>query len=89
MVTLPHADAHRLGIDLSKARQATSMTANGQVRVYRVKLDSVQVGDLVINNVDGIVHAGDGLDIALLGMSFLNRTEMRREGANLMLVKRY
>jgi aspartyl protease family protein len=65
------------------------MTANGQVRVYRVKLDSVQVGDLVIHNVDGIVHAGDGLDIALLGMSFLNRTEMRREGANLMLVKRY
>ena len=30
-----------------------------------------------------------GLDIALLGMSFLNRTEMRREGANLTLTKRY
>jgi aspartyl protease family protein len=59
------------------------------MRVYRVKLDTVQVGDLVINNVDGIVPAGDGLDIALLGMSFLNRTEMRRDGANLMLIKRY
>jgi len=36
-----------------------------------------------------LVQAGDGLDIALLGLCFLNRTEMRREGANLMLVKRY
>jgi len=89
MVTLPFSDAKRLGIDLTRAQQATSMTANGPVRVYRVKLDSVQVGDLVINNVDGIVHAGDALDIALLGMSFLNRTEMRREGDNLMLIKRY
>ena len=89
MVTLPLADARRLGIDLSQAPIATSMTANGPVRVYRVRLDSVQVGDLVINNVDGIVTSGNGLDIALLGMSFLNRTEMRREGANLMLVKRY
>jgi aspartyl protease family protein len=89
MVTLPYADARRLGIDLSRARPATSMTANGPVQVYRVKLDTVQVGDLVMTNVDGIVHSGNALDIALLGMSFLNRTEMRREGANLMLIKRY
>lgn len=89
MVSLPFADAKRLGIDLSKARRATSMTANGPVAVYRVKLDTVQVGDLVLTNVDGIVHAGDALDIALLGMSFLNRTEMRHEGANLMLIKRF
>jgi aspartyl protease family protein len=89
MVTLPFSDARRLGIDLKRARPATSMTANGPVQVYRVKLDTVQVGDLVMTNVDGIVHSGDALDIGLLGMSFLNRTEMRREGANLMLIKRY
>jgi aspartyl protease family protein len=89
LVTLPLADARRLGIDLSQAQIGTSMTANGPVRVYRVRLDSVQVGDVVINNVDALVPSGDGLDIALLGMSFLNRTEMRREGANLMLIKRY
>jgi aspartyl protease family protein len=89
LVALPLADARRLGIDLSRAPVETSMTANGPARVYRVRLDSVQVGDIVINNVDGIVDSGNGLDIALLGMSFLNRTEMRREGANLMLIKRY
>ena len=39
--------------------------------------------------VDAVVHDSPGLDIALLGMSFLNRTEIRREGANLTLTKRY
>jgi aspartyl protease family protein len=89
LVTLPLAVARRLGIDFARAPQGTSMTANGPVRVYRVRFDSVQVGEVVLQNVDGLVHSSDALDIALLGMSFLNRTEMRREGANLMLIKRY
>jgi len=29
------------------------------------------------------------MDAALLGMTFLSRTEMRREGQNLTLTKRY
>ena len=29
------------------------------------------------------------MDVALLGMSFLNRTEMRREGTTLTLTKRF
>ena len=63
-------------------------TANGVVTGYLIKLDSVQVGDIVINQVDASVHES-GLDIALLGMAFLNRTEMRREGMNMTLTKRY
>ena len=57
--------------------------------MYRVKLDSVTLGDITLLNVDGVVMAGPGLDIALLGMSFLNRTEMRRDGGYLTLIKRY
>jgi aspartyl protease family protein len=30
-----------------------------------------------------------GVGIPLLGMSFLNRTEIRREGSSLTLTKRY
>ena len=40
-------------------------TANGTVPPYKVKLTEVRVGDLLLNNVDGLVHAGDGLPIAL------------------------
>jgi len=89
LVTLPAADAQRLGIDYRHGQQVVSQTANGRVIVYRVRLDSVTLGSMTLNAVDAVVHESAGLEIALLGMSFLNRTEMRREGANLTLTKRY
>ncbi len=88
-VSLPATEAARLGIDLRNARRGFSQTANGAVPVYRVMLESVTVGTVTIYNVEANVHGGPGLDVALLGMSFLNRTEMRRDGGNLTLVKRF
>jgi aspartyl protease family protein len=38
--------------------------------------------------VDALVHDQD-MPWVLLGMSFLNRVEMRREGTNLTLIKRF
>jgi aspartyl protease family protein len=89
LVTLPATDARRLGIDYQQGSRAVSQTANGRVIVYRVRLDNVVVGGVTILNVDAVVQEGSGLDMALLGMSFLNRTEIRREGENLTLTKRY
>jgi aspartyl protease family protein len=88
-VSLPAADARRLGIDYRKGERGYTSTANGTTPVYRLMLDSVTLGDITIYNVTASVHEGAGLDIALLGMSFLNRTEMRREGQHLTLTKRY
>jgi aspartyl protease family protein len=51
-------------------------------------LDTVRVGDVTLRNVDGVVHSGE-LPFALLGMSFLNRMEMRRDGPALQLRQRY
>jgi aspartyl protease family protein len=65
------------------------MTANGPIDTFRLTLDSVTVGDVTILNVEAIVHQSPGLDVALLGMSFLNRTEIRNEGTTLTLVKRF
>lgn len=89
MVSIPASAAARLGIDYRKGRRGISQTANGVAVVYNVMLDSVTVGDVTIMNVEGLVHEAAGLDMALLGMSFLSRTEMSREGTNLTLVKRY
>lgn len=88
-VSLPASQAARMGIDYRKGHKGYSQTANGVTVVYRVSLDSVTLGGLTLFNVEGVVHEGKGLDVALLGMSFLNRTELRRDGANLTLVKRY
>lgn len=89
LVTLPASEAKRLGIDYKRGQQAVSQTANGQVLVYRVRLAAVSVGGMTIRDVDAVVNDAPGMDVSLLGMSFLNRTEMRREGANLTLTKRY
>lgn len=87
-VALPAADAVRLGIDYKKGRPGYVNTANGVAPVYQVTLDSVKVGNIVLNQVDGLVQE-NGLSIILLGMSFLNRTEMRRDGEQMVLTKRY
>jgi len=88
MVSMSAADAIRLGIDYKKGQPGYVNTANGVAPVYQVKLDSVKVGDIVLNQVDGLVQE-KGLPFTLLGMSFLNRTEMRRDGDQMVLTKRY
>lgn len=88
MISLSAADAIRLGIDYKKGQRAYVSTANGTVSAYLVKLNSVKVGDIVLNQVDGLVQE-TGLPLTLLGMSFLNRTEMQRNGEQMVLTKRY
>jgi aspartyl protease family protein len=88
MVSMGITDARRIGINYLKGERGSSRTANGVVRVYRVKLDSVKLGDISLHNVDSLVHESD-MPFVLLGMSFLNRVEMRRAGTDLTLTKRY
>jgi aspartyl protease family protein len=88
VVALPARDAIRLGIDYRRGEAGVAQTAAGNTPVYRVRLDTVRIGDVTLNQVDGIVIEG-GLEVALLGMSFLNRTEMKREGQVMTLTKRF
>jgi len=88
LVALPASEAERLGINYKLGKPGLSRTANGTTPTYLIKLDTVRIGDVVINQVDAAVMEG-GLDIALLGMTFLNRTEMKREGMMMTLTKRY
>jgi aspartyl protease family protein len=88
MVSMSVADARRIGINYLEGQRGMTHTANGVVAVYRVRLDTVKLGDITLNNVDGLVHEAE-MPFLLLGMSFLNRLEMRREGTDLTLTKRY
>lgn len=89
LVALSRSEAKRLGVNYLAGTRSLTHTANGLLPVYRVKLDSVRVGDITVTNVDAVVLDGDALPVALLGMSFLNRMEMRREGVTLTLTRRY
>lgn len=89
MVTFSSGEAKRLGVNYFQGERGVASTANGLVSVYRVKLDEVRVGDISLRNVDALVQEGDGLPMALLGMSFLNRVEMRQNSGSLTLRKRF
>ena len=88
-VSIPGKDARRMGIDFTKGPRGITQTANGPAPVYRIKLDSIRLGDIELLNVDAMVMDGGGLDEALLGMSFLDRVEMRREGQTMTLIRRF
>jgi aspartyl protease family protein len=88
MIALGASDARRIGIDVSRGQLGYTNTANGTAPVSRVKLDTVRIGDITLNNVDASVMRGE-LPIALLGMSFLNRMEMQQNGDTMTLKKRY
>lgn len=87
-VALPAAFARTAGIDYLKGQRGFVQTANGTNVAYRVRLDTLTVGDITLHQVDATVLES-GLDVALLGMSFLSRTDMKRDGANLVLTKRF
>ena len=82
-------EARRLGLDYRQGRKVLMETAAGVAPAYLVKLDTVRVGDITVNSVDAVVMDSEGPSVALLGMSFLNRMDIRREGEIMTLTKRY
>ncbi len=88
LVSMSVADAKKLGINYLAGEKGMSMTANGVARAYRVKLESVTVGDVRLNNVDASVGEAN-MPFVLLGMSFLSRMEIHQEGTDLTLTKRF
>jgi aspartyl protease family protein len=89
LVSLPSSEASRLSIDYRKGQKALMGTANGTTTGYLIKLDTVKVGSVTLHGVDAVVMEGGGLGAPLLGMSFLNRMDMKREGDIMTLTRRY
>ncbi len=88
-VSFSSAEAKRLGISYLDGQKGASSTANGVTPAYRIKLDEVKVGTITLNNVDAMVLVGDNLPVILLGNSFLNRMDMKRDGEKMVLTKRF
>jgi aspartyl protease family protein len=87
-IALPASAAKGMGIDYMKGQRGFSATAGGVVPAFRVSLDAVTIGAITLYRIEATVIES-GLDVALLGMSFLNRLEMKRDGAQMTLTKRF
>lgn len=83
-VAVPGDLAERLG--LVRERSGFSQTANGTVRVWSTRLQSVQLGAVRLDNVRAtIVPSMQAGSPVLLGMSFLRQLEMIQRGGVLRL----
>jgi len=89
LVSIPAAEARRLALDYRKGQMGMMNTANGPAPAYRIKLDTVQLGGVAVSGVEAVVMEGAGMPFALLGMSFLNRMQMKRDGDMMTLTRRY
>ena len=81
-------DAERAGINYKAGQMIGISTANGNTQGYRIKLNSVRIGDVEVFDVDAVVTP-QAMPYMLLGNSFLTRFQMTRENEQMTLVKRY
>jgi len=87
-IALSADDAQRIGLDYSKGQRIQISTANGVSTGYRLRLQSVRVGDVEVYDIDAIVSP-QPMPFVLLGNSFINRFSMRRDADQMVLEKRY
>ncbi len=87
MVALGEQEAQRLGLRYRDGDKVRMQTANGAVQGWRVRLDTVRVGEVQVLGVDAVVlpHA---LPHVLLGNSFLRGLQMSRNNEQMVLEKR-
>jgi aspartyl protease family protein len=78
VVALSRDEAARLRLDLTSARPVTLSTANGLVVAQQLTLTAVSLGDVTVANVRAVVVPAP-MGHVLLGNSFLQRFQMRRE----------
>lgn len=85
-VSIPEHVARKLNLTLYG--QYPVSTANGTVMVRQTKIERLQFGNIVLNNVDAHINPGMQSDEILLGMSALKRVEFSQRGNRLILKER-
>jgi aspartyl protease family protein len=88
VVSLTTEEARRMGLNYQSGQMVQMSTANGVIPAWRLKLNSVQIGDVLVYNVDSVVSSG-AMPYVLLGNSFLSHFQMTRSNEQMVLEKRY
>ncbi|KXJ47437.1 MAG: TIGR02281 family clan AA aspartic protease [Cycloclasticus sp.] len=82
-VSIPAKVAEEM--NLTEGHPERTRTANGDIIVYRVILDSVALGSIKLNNVAAHINPHMDGKAVLLGMSFLKHIEMSQVNKQLTL----
>jgi aspartyl protease family protein len=86
VIALSESSAARIGVRPSRAEYSSTVsTANGTVKAARTRIALIDVGGLLVRDVDALVLPDEALSENLLGLSFLSKLK-RFEYANGQLV---
>lgn len=88
VVAIGRPDAERMGIPFQQGQAVFMSTANGMAQGWRVRLDSMRLGDVEVLGVDAVVMP-EGMPFVLLGNSFLASFQMTRTNEQMVLEKRH
>ena len=85
-VSVPDAIANKLG--LVRGTQSLAITANGTVKTWQTRIDTLQLGDITLRNVSASINPGMQTEEILLGMSALKQLEFTQRG-DVLTIKQY
>ena len=87
LVALSYEDAQDAGLRPGNLDfNVPVSTANGTAQAARVKIDRIDIDNIIVEDVDGLVLPDGALQGTLLGMSFLSRLDsFKVEGGVLYL----
>lgn len=87
-VAIGQPDAERMGLNYKSGPPVRMGTANGVVQGWRLRLDTVRIGDVQVYGVDAVVTP-QAMPYVLLGNNFLSSFQMTRTQDQMVLEKRY
>ena len=76
-IAIGRSDADRMGLNYKGAAPVRMNTANGVAQGWRIKLDSVRLGDVEVLGVEAIITPRP-MPYVLLGTNFLMQFQMTR-----------
>lgn len=85
-IAIGRADADRMGLAYQQGTPVLMRTANGTAQGWRLKLNSVKIGEMEIYDIEAVV-APESMPYVLLGNNLLTQFQMTRKGNEMVLKK--
>jgi len=85
-IAIGRADADRMGLPYEQGVPVLMRTANGTAQGWRIKLDTVKLGEMEVYGMDAVV-APQSMPYVLLGNNLLTQFQMTRRGNEMVLEK--
>lgn len=86
-VAIGRPDAQRMGLKFEQGEPVMMSTANGLAQGWRMRLESVRIGDVELRGVEAVITP-QPMPYVLLGNSFLREFQMSRAGNEMVLLRR-